>query len=247
MHSSREKKIIISGAIFATAIFAFFSYRQYSSSILDLAANTLFRGRIILGTEIFNYDSRDPNRTGNLKNIQDGDLDSAVILAYPSRHPEGAHLLIDTALSHWPPDNKSSSPRTRVPRKIIVYNGPCTNCERSEFRSYSRIKRARIEFLVRQANDPDQEFLHEKTLPLLILEKNFEDRPGPQTIEFNSLTFKESSGYPDQVFYIVLKVSILDVYPGSEFPNRAALSELTYMDASGESGPKAKTGLHIWK
>ena len=223
------RRVGLFGGIILAILILFSTLWQYSYSF-KLSEYILKNGRIVLSSSELNYPPDDPGQSGGRAGIIDGDPSSPVVLRYPAPPPEGVYLLIDTALSHWPPQRDKQTPRARKPAEIIFYNGVCQKCEPEKFRGYSRVRRVRIEILNRKANNPDKDYLHEKTYPVRSFEWEFEDRPGPQRVKLNMPRALDSPAYPQNVFYIVTKIVVLSVYPGEVFNDRVALGELIYGD-----------------
>lgn len=242
---NRNKPATLAGIALPPLVIALISVFQVVYSGSRLTTLTLRNGRIVLSSGEYIFDRADPEKSGSVKNIIDGNLQTAAILPFPGPPPEGTYLLIDSALSHWPPAHPGDRPRPRKPAAIRLYNGPCGRCPVEDFRRYSRIRRARIQILNRQANDPDREFLHERTFPIKTMMFDFPDTAGPIDIPLNLPVAPPSPGYPRNVSYIVSKITILEVYPGTEFPGRVAVAEFLYGDRAGEA-LQGQGGIVYW-
>ncbi len=215
----------------APAAVGFLSAFQAWGYAPELPARTLASGRIILAPGEFYRAADDPRRDGRAANAGDGDLERAALVPFPAAHPEGTWWLIDLALSHWPARAPGAPPEIRTPHAITLWNGPCTRCPRDEFRRYARIKRARAELLVRRANNVDQEYVIPQAVPIWIREIVLLDQPGPQTIRLDGVPpGAPSSGWPENMNYLILKITVLETYPGAVFSDRVALAETLYAD-----------------
>ncbi len=219
------------------------SWLQYSLSRTNLVEKTLQYGRIVLSSGEVLYPPDDPERDGSASHVLDRDPDSPAILSYPHPPPEGTHLLIDLALTHFPGEQEGSPPRIRRARELLLYNGPCVECDASHFRSFSRIKQARVEILYRRANNPDAEFLIPPAHPVWSKTLTLPDRPGPFSLSLREIPPPPSSpAYPEGVSYIIAKITILSVYPGERFPGRVALGEVLYSDEPYQELPRGVSG-----
>lgn len=235
------------------------SYAQATGYADQLADYVLFRGRIVLSSGDLVYPTGDPTRNGAAAAVLDGDPESPAILSFPATHPHGTFLLIDTALTHSPagfiaaiPDDLSSGetsrtanptitakqPASRQPVALKIYNGACHACDRNDFQRYGRIKRARIEILHRRANNPDEEFLIPRARPIWERTVDFPDASGPLSISLADLpTPPSSQAWPEQMQYIITHIQVLEIYPGTDFPDRFALGEVVYQDRAGPGEP----------
>jgi hypothetical protein len=93
-----------------------------------------------------------------------------------------------------------------------------------------------VEFLVRRANNVDEEYVIPQAVPVWIREIVLLDQPGPQTIRLDGVPASSpSSGWPENMNYLILKISVLETYPGAVFPDRVALAETLYSDR-GQDG-----------
>ena len=222
---------IFPGGLLAVALAAI-AFWQAALQGENLPARVLDSGRIVLSSGFIAYDSRDPLRSGDDDNLLDGDPETPAVLRHPSGHPEGTTwFLIDLALSHWPA-LRGGAPRPRRPVSLRIWNGVCAQCPPEVFRRYSRIKRARLQLLQRRANRPDVEYIIPQAEPFGEYEINLPDRPGPVTIEFTGAELAPASpGWPDQIQYLIAKLIIIEIYPGSEFSDRVAVGETLYTDA----------------
>lgn len=223
----------------APAALALLSAVQAWGYAPDLPARTLASGRIILSPGEFYRSPDDPARDGRASNAGDGDAERAAVVPFPAAHPEGTWFLIDLALSHWPGRTPGAPPESRTPRSIQIWNGPCERCAAHEFQRYSRIKRARMEFLVRRANNVDQEYVIPQAVPVWIREIALLDQPGPQTILLDGVPpAAPSSGWPENMNYLILKITVLETYPGAVFSDRVALAETLYSDRGQDNAIK---------
>jgi len=231
-------KLIPLFAIFAIAGSAFY---LFTKSVEELPLYTLERGRLIFTPGEFVYPPDDPGKNGQANNIHDCDPETAAVIPYPAVPPEGSYILMDLALSHYPGAN-GDRPRARKSALLRFYNGACTNCTEDKFQSYPRIKRARIEILKRRANDPDVEYVHPPVEKVLEWEQTFPDRPGPFDMALHLPPWPESARYPENVSNILVKLTVLEIYPGTKFNDRVAITEMEYADTPAGGGP-----LHFWR
>jgi hypothetical protein len=223
----------------APAALALLSAFQAWGYAQNLPARTLASGRIILSPGEFYRSPDDPARDGRASNAGDGDPERAAVVPFPAAHPEGTWFLIDLALSHWPARTRGAAPESRTPHSITIWNGPCSRCTRTEFQRYSRIKRARVEFLVRRANNVDEEYVIPQAVPVWIREIALLDQPGPQTIPLDGVPpGGPSSGWPENMNYLILKITVLETYPGAVFSDRVALAETLYSDRGQDNAVK---------
>ncbi len=229
-------------AVLVCATVAGVSFYQATSSIRDVPSETLHRGRIILTPGEFLYAGDDPDRNGSRMNVMDGNENTAGIIPFPAPPPEGSYYLMDTALTHWPPLHQNGKPRRRIPSLLRITNGLCLNCPLSEFQKYGRIQTARIEILYRRANDPDVEYVIPPAVPQLVFRYDFPDRPGSFDIPLHLNRVLGSPAYPKNVYYIICKITVLTVYPGSVYSDRVALAEVVYGDRSDPY-----SSVHLWR
>lgn len=219
----------------AAALLLAFSLFQALGYRADLPAYILAHGRIVLSSGDLVLPPDDAQRNGAAQRVQDGRRDTAAILRFPAEHPHGTFLLLDTALTHSPADQPGTS-RVRRPESLEFYNGACVECSDSEFRRYGRLKRVRIDLLHRQANNPDEEFVIPEARPVYSLEATLADRPGPQRISLNGASAPApADDWPVGMHYIITRLQILEVYPGQEFADRFALTEVIYSDRDGSA------------
>jgi hypothetical protein len=191
------------------------------------------------GEFIFPYD--DPKRDGSSHNVHDGNYDSAVVIPYPGSPPEGSFILLEAGLSHFSVPDEGPQKR-RLPVSITLYNGPCTFCERETFKKIPAIKRMRVEFLKRQANDPDVEYFFHETKPIFTKNITVPDEAGPFLIPLHVPPPEPSDRYPDKTFYYRIKITVLDIHPGTLYHDRVSVSEIEYTDMDFETGE-----LKVWK
>lgn len=112
-----------------------------------------------------------------------------------------------------------------VPHRIRIWNGPC-DTDRRELTSRDRvsplngsrpplleIQRARMDFYYRPLNDPDQDFGYPESTHQASYEISFPE--GTHSLDFPlSLPGpEESQRYPENMYMIILKLSILEVRP----------------------------------
>ena len=216
-------------ALFAFSIL-FAGLWQALSSTANLPEWTLLRGRIAIASDSFVHSALDPLTDGGTYNLMDGDTETPTIFSFPSPHPHGAFLLVDLGLSHWPPENPGGALRPRTPQALFLSNGPCAKCSRSEFERYGRVKKASFQLLRRRANDPDAEFVIPETEVVSTQTITLPDKPGFQKIPLQAQPALTSAKYPENVFYMIGNIHVLDIYPGKQFPNRVAVSEIKYLD-----------------
>ncbi len=217
----------------AAALLLMFSLLQALGYRADLPAYILAHGRIVLSSGDFVFPQDDAQQNGSARRVQDGRGATAAILRFPADHPHGTFLLLDTALTHSPAKQTGAS-RVRRPEALLFYSGPCVRCEAGEFRRYARLKRVRIDLLHRRANNPDEVFVIPDARPVYSLEVTLEDRPGPQRIALNNApTPAPAADWPAGMHYIITRLQILEVYPGQEFTDRFALTEVVYSDRDG--------------
>ncbi len=234
-HTDSMRFVLLSGlpVLIVTAL----SLWQSTAFRNDLAGHILRSGRLVLSSGDFIHHKSDPQRNGNDDHVIDGDLESAAVLLYPSPHPQGTWLLIDLGLSHWPAPESDAAPRPRKPAYVEIFNGPCTRCDGTRFRSHGRWKSVRVELLARRANVMDEEYVIPPEEVLWSRLIRLPDAPGPERLDLSDVPqAPPSSGWPENMSYIRIKFTALDVYPGERFDDRIALSEIVYADVDPESG-----------
>ena len=208
----------------------------------DRLASTILRGgRVALSSGTTT--SLGPER------VLDGDRTTATALLFPGSHPQGTFLLVDLALSHFPdPSGDPNAPLIpRRPLHLRIFNGPCQNCDHRTFQRSGRIKRARLELLKRRANDPDVEF---EIPPTQILETHdliLPDSPAPVTVEFQQPPAPPSDKYPGTSFYIICKLTVLEIYPGSVDSDIIHVRELEYVDEVAQPALQGAGHRFHWK
>ncbi len=191
----------------------------------DLPDRILRGGRVVLGPGLAPVGSFSP--------LLDGDPQTAVTLRFPGPPPEGSYVLADLSLTHFPAlraPGIETGPRPRRAGALRIFNGICANCQEAEFREFGRVRRARVEILVRRANDPDVEFEIPPARVVWSQVIDFPDRPGAVAIPLAVPDPLPSAVYPVNVFYIICKIAPLEQYPGTRFPDRLAIGEIQYFD-----------------
>ncbi len=167
--------------------------------------------------------------------ILDGDLNHPARLLFPSKHPEGAWLLVDLAMSHWPPLAAGQPARRRFSDHLRIFSGTCTDCPPAEFRRVSRPRRLRVELLQRAANRVDEDFIIPPAQPIWIGTVELEDRAGEQIISLRDAPPPPpAAAWPEQMQYRIAKLIVESVYPGERQPELVAIAELIYVDRSEE-------------
>ncbi|MEQ9365996.1 MAG: hypothetical protein RIF32_17265 [Leptospirales bacterium] len=213
---------------------ALFQATGYAERLADYA---LFRGRIVLSSGDLVFPADDPGTNGEAAAVLDGDPDRAAILRFPAEHPHGTFLLIDTALTHSPGTTAEAPPRPRRAVSLRIFNGVCLRCDPKRFTEYGRIKRARLEILYRRANNPDEEFVIPEARPVLERVLEFPDRPGGFTVSLEDLPAPPpSSGWPENMSYMITHIQVLEIYPGTRFADRFAVGEVVYRDRPAPDG-----------
>ncbi|MDH5656810.1 MAG: hypothetical protein OEZ34_12935 [Spirochaetia bacterium] len=145
------------------------------------------------------------------------------------------------SISHKPPQNVSffqtelfvthfpgSPPLANPLKEIILWPGTYESGIFS--RKYARPSLIRLIFFEQEFVDTDREFRLPPP-PFYILEKMIElpDREGPFIIQNTFLPApKVSKKFPEHIFQIIMRVEILDIYPGNEFPEKTAIAEIDY-------------------
>lgn len=210
----------------------------------DLPTRVLESGRIVLLPGQNTIYTGDPSAFGQATHIMDSNTETAALVAYPGNHPEGAHLLIDLALSHWP---TTDGMQARKPVEIILFNGACQRCTISEFHRYARARRIRVQFLARRANNMDAEFIIPPAHALFTTEITLTDKPGPQHISLPIPAASPSRYWPENMRYYILKLTILDTYTRETLhPDRVALAEVVYVDRPAADNERKTDHLHYW-
>lgn len=224
------------------ALLAGGSLYQIREAGRDLPGRIMQHGRVVLSSPGFD-DGAEPGL------LVDGRTDTAAVLRFPAPPPEGAFLLSDLALTHFPgPTGDPDRPlRPRRALALRLFNGACVDCSEQEFRRYGRIKRARLEILQRRANDPDVEFIIPPVRLLRSVELDFPDRPGPVEIPLELPDPDPAPAYPANVFYIICKLTVLEQFPGRKFPDRVAVAELIYVDSDLEAALQGEGRPFPWK
>lgn len=186
----------------------------------DLERAALRRGRISLSSG----DTAEPdelkNRENSVRFLLDGDLSTHTQIYFPSRHPEGTHLIAELGLTHLP----AAVP---VPLRPVLIR-----FHQNQSGRFSTIRRARISILERRANDPDREnvipptqVVWERTVTL--------SNSAVSDVALDLPMARDSLVYPQNVFLIIVKIQVLEVYEGVE-RNRVAVSELEYLTETAD-------------
>lgn len=194
----------------------------------DLATFVRINGRQVIAPGQ-KQDNPDYHRI-NLRNLIDGDPDTSILLKHPANLPESTYILVDLGLTHWARRINEKAPTTRKANKIQIINGSCQRCPSDRFKQTARLKKIRIDLLYRQANNVDKEY--EFPPVRVVSSKTVEINDSQDTIQVDLSEIsppKSSQRWPENMFYIIAKVVILDLYPGT-IDNRVAIAELIYLD-----------------
>ena len=215
--------------ILAAFLIVIVTFIQISPDPEKIRKNTLLYGRDVItnGEIIFPHD--DPKRDGSAHNVHDGNPNSALVIPYPGTPPEGSFVLLDAGLSHFSIPGESPQ-KIRIPVSISLYNGPCSSCDDENYRKIPRIKKMRVEFLKRQANDPDVDYFFPETIPIFSLTIDVPDEPGPLVIPLHIDPPAVSNRYPESTFYYRIKLTVLDIHQGTLFNDRVSMTEIEYTD-----------------
>jgi len=180
--------------------------------------DTLKRGRIALSSGDFAVPNELTNRDNSVRFLLDGDLRTHTQIYFPSAHPEGTHLIAELGLTHLPPQ-AGKPPRALKPVILRIYQ--------EQSGQFSRMKKARVSILRRRANDPDRENVIPETEQIYSALVTLSDAPIEEVAL--QLPLAEPSGkYPQNVYLIIAKIQILEIFPGRD-GNRVALQELEYL------------------
>lgn len=199
-------------ALFPAAILAV-SLLQALVSRHSLEQDTMRKGRIALSSGDIETPDVLKNRDNSVRSLLDGDLSTHTDLYFPSRHPEGTHIIAELGLTHLPP---AANPVPLRPRALRIYQNA----------GYGRIHKARISLLRRRANDPDKENLIPPVEVIYRSDVMLKDEP-VQEIPLPIEQAGHSSGYPQNVFLLIARIDVLELYPSSR--NRVAINELEYL------------------
>jgi len=213
------------------------TYLQIRTPLEEIRRKTLIYGRDVIVNGEISFSADDPSRDGSPHNVHDGNLETAAVIPYPGKPPEGSFILLDAGLSHFPSDGNRILPE-RNPLHVTIYNGSCTKCTTDEFKKIPRIKTIRFEFLKRRANDPDVEFLFPETKPVQIENFTLHDSPGPFIIPVKIPPPKLSKQYPENVFYYRIKITVLDIHAGTQYNDRVSVAEIEYTDRDADGNLK---------
>ena len=208
----------------------------------DLGGRILRTGRIVLASAEYAQSLSEHAFLGSPARVLDGNLETGTVLAFHGGGNSAPYLLVDVGLSHDPP---ARTPRPRRPASLLLYPGPCTACSVARFSRYGRPRDIRLELYARQANNPDRDFRHEPPLLVHGWQVVLADRPGPQAVSIQVAAPPTSSGYPHNVSYYSMKIIVLSVYPGGEFPGSVAFSEVVYGDA--DPAVSVRAPIRYWK
>jgi len=213
--------ILFSGGILIAAVV------QGAWSGGHLERDTLRRGRIALSSGDFAEPSELKNRDNSVRFLLDGDLSTHTQIYFPSRHAEGTHLIAELGLTHLP------GPVPLRPVLLRFYQ--------DQNGQFATIRRARISILERRANDPDREnvippahVVWEKTVDLE--QKRISD------VMLDLPMARASSVYPQNVFLVIVKITVLEIYEGID-RNRVAVSELEYLTETADGRRIAFTAI----
>jgi hypothetical protein len=208
-----------SGVLFAGCLLAAAAVQGIWSG-RDLERDTLRRGRIALSSGDFAQPNDLKNRDNSVRFLLDGDLSTHTQIYFPSSHPEGTHLIAELGLSHLP------GSEIKPLRPVLL------RIHQDQSGRFSTIRRARISILTRRANDPDRENVIPPTQVIWEKVVDLERVPAADVI-LDLPPAARSGTYPENVFLIIAKIQVLEVYEGED-RNRVAVSELEYLTETAD-------------
>jgi len=218
--------ILIATAVLASSLYQGLTFRR------TLETDSLRLGRVVLSSGDEPHFRTEHNREGSAHLLLDGDRSTFSRMYFPSDHPEGTHVIADLALSHFP----GNPPMPRKPIAIRILSG---HCDCKDFQDYARPRRVRLAILERRANDPDVENIIPETH---VVWERLVDLPdsGEYVIPLSLPIARASRAYPENVFLLIMKLVIVDVYPGKKYFHETAIREIEYIDED------ASGNRHVW-
>lgn len=201
-----------------------------------LAANILRKGRLLIHSPSADFREY-KNTKGAFHNIPNrsynfftSNNDTPLYLKY---FPDSeTYILWDTALTHLPGKTTHDTPVENYPVTLTFSQripGTPELSDRSVSSDFARIKKAVFQVYLRQANDPDKEnFMPE---PRLIHSEDVEFPENAVILYYKMPDLKKiisgsSRLYPQNVFLVVIKLQIKEIYPGRIYKDILALKEL---------------------
>ena len=187
------------------------------------------------------------------KNVYDGDLKTAWREAPPpgalirtnqlkmSNHPENPEpdpstlqLTMEVGLTHYP----DRPPRKNPLKALMIWSGDQSNPEK--FMQFARPARIRLLFFRQGLIDMDREYRLPRE-PELWKEMivTLEDKSGQQQIDLSTLPgLDESPQFHKNIYMLWLRVIVESFYPGSDFRNEVAISEIKFERVIPETSSK---------
>ena len=194
----------------------------------DLSAFVKKNGRLVLapGQTKGNPDFD----SSNLQNLVDDDSNTFMLIDYPAEVNEKTYILVDLGLTHWAPQNKLGGPTSRKAVALKIANGSCLDCAPMEFQQHARLKKIRVDILYRQANNVDQDYKYPQINSVYSTFADLPDHPGVTTIDLSKVPIPlKSKSWPQNMFYIVAKIVIYDIYK-EKADQKLAIAEVAYID-----------------
>lgn len=142
----------------------------------------------------------------------------------------------------------------RIPERIRIWNGPCRNSsdaglepkkvEASEMAELVKVKDARLDFYYRPLNDPDQDFGYPEATPVKTYHVTIPASAESLDLILDLPVPSESEEYPENMYMILLKFSVLSVQPHTIRKQANYAYESGSADRSNskaESGPASRS------
>jgi hypothetical protein len=172
------------------------------------------------------------NSLNNPRNFLDHKTDQPLYLKF-SKSSE-TFILWDVSLTHVPGASLKAVPVEKFPDSVSLAIRPILYKEKSDF---AGIRKAVFSVYLRQANDPDKE--NHMPEPTLIHSEIIELAEDIKSINLKMPDFKKllpgsSEKYPHNVFLILAKLKVKEIYPGRVFKDIISLKELPH-SKTGES------------
>ena len=177
----------------------------------------------------------------DLRAIMDADPRTAVNGLYATGRPVAPHdaayafdqrihqafIMFPLGLSHFP----GNPPRRNPLRSMRIWSGDQSDSD--SFARYARPRTIQLIFYLQKIVDFDREYrLQEAPVYWTRREFKLEDSGGEQTVPLAFLDFNaripESTGFPDNIYAVWVRMDILDYYGGSEYDRNIAVSEISF-------------------
>lgn len=223
---------------------------QWSFAGDSLPGSVLVGGRLMVDSGLLDAEN-------SSRNLLDGDPLTGCTLIYPSNHPQGTFLLWDMGLTHFPPEKPGDPLPARKAVELVIESGLSEDGTSPVYRSVGRPKKILLEVHYRQANDPDVDYYFPEPRVVFQKELTLPDSPAPFPVALDLPPLSDSPRYPEGVFLIVGKITVLSTYPGDPAQGEdstptggVAFRELDYIDSPVSPAPPSSLQkndtFHFW-